>query len=213
MTPVKTASSCGYTLKIYRDEAPDSPRNWDNLGKMICFGKHGLGDEHDYRDPFELFLSLAEEILGDADEAEKRFNSSDWQEIAEFVENSGEYIMLPLYLMNHSGLAMQTYPYSCPWDSGQVGWIYVDRSRLPGEQMTTEQATKYLEGEVKAYNQYLTGDVYGYVLERLETCPHCKHVENVHVDSCWGLFGLEMLEEEILRQVGSEFKELIEALA
>jgi hypothetical protein len=213
MEPIMKANKNGYRLEIFQDEAPDSPRNWDNLGKMICFGKHGLGDEHDYRDPFEFFLSLAEEILGDADEAEKRFNSSDWQEIAEFVENSGEYIMLPLYLYDHSGLTMQTYPYPCPWDSGLAGWIYVDRSRLPEEQMTAEQATKYLQGEVKTYNQYLTGDVYGYVLEQPETCPYCKHVENVHVDSCWGLFGLDGLKEQILGYLGSEFGELVEALA
>ena len=38
---------------------------------------------------------------------------------------SDKYITLPLYLMDHSGLAMQTTSFNDPWDSGQVGWIYV----------------------------------------------------------------------------------------
>ena len=37
---------------------------------------------------------------------------------------SEKYITLPLYLMDHSGLAMQTTSFNDPWDSGQVGWIY-----------------------------------------------------------------------------------------
>lgn len=35
--------------------------------------------------------------------------------------------MMPLYLMDHSGLAMQTESFHDPWDSGQVGWIYVSK--------------------------------------------------------------------------------------
>lgn len=29
--------------------------------------------------------------------------------------------------MDHSGLAMQTTSFNDPWDSGQVGWIYVSK--------------------------------------------------------------------------------------
>ena len=29
--------------------------------------------------------------------------------------------------MDHSGLAMQTASFNDPWDSGQVGWIYVSK--------------------------------------------------------------------------------------
>lgn len=216
MEPIKSANKNGYRLKIFQDEIPENPRNWDNLGTMVCFGKHGLGDKHDYKDPFEFFLSLAEEILGDTDEAEERFDEKPWQEIAEFVENSGEYIMLPLYPYDHSGLKMRTYPFRCPWDSGQVGWICVSREKLKKEGLeskTDAEITQSLISEVKTYNQYLSGDVYGYVLERLETCPHCKHVENVHIDSCWGFFGLDSLKEQILGYLGSEFGELVEALA
>ena len=44
MEPIMKANKNGYRLEIFQDEAPDSPRNWDNLGKMICFSSHNLGD-------------------------------------------------------------------------------------------------------------------------------------------------------------------------
>ena len=45
---------------------------------------------------------------------------------------SEKYLMLPLYLYDHSGLAMSTESFSgraphAEWDSGQVGWIYVSK--------------------------------------------------------------------------------------
>lgn len=45
---------------------------------------------------------------------------------------SEKYLMLPLYLYDHSGLAMSTETFvgkavHAEWDSGQVGWIYVSK--------------------------------------------------------------------------------------
>ena len=42
-----------------------------------------------------------------------------------------------------------------------------------------ESATGYLLGEVETYDQYLRGNVYGYVIEK----------DGDHIDSCWGYFG------------------------
>jgi hypothetical protein len=44
-----------------------------------------------------------------------------------------------------------------------------------------------LAGEVKTFDQYLRGDVYGYVV----TDP-----DGNEVDSCWGLYGIEDAEQE-----------------
>jgi hypothetical protein len=44
-----------------------------------------------------------------------------------------------------------------------------------------------LEGEIKDYDQYLTGDVYGYVV---------KDEAGDRVDSVWGFFGLEYARSE-----------------
>lgn len=53
---------------------------------------------------------------------------------------SEKYIVMPLYLLDHSGLAMQTTSFHDPWDSGQVGWVYVSKEdalkEFGGEKMT-----------------------------------------------------------------------------
>ena len=61
-----------------------------------------------------------------------------------------------------------------------------------------EVAEYHMNNEVKVYDQYLVGDVYGFKLIKKivaqETCPHCGEViseyeEEEEVDSCWGFYG------------------------
>ena len=98
---------------------------------------------------------------------------------------SEKYITLPLYLMDHSGLAMQTTSFNDPWDSGQVGWIYVSKEdalkEFGGEKMTgalRKKAEDLMRSEVAAYDSYLRGECYGFELYK----------NGELTDSCWGLW-------------------------
>lgn len=105
-------------------------------------------------------------------------------ELLELAEGIDGMVILPLYLYDHSGLTMNTTGFSCPWDSGQVGWIYADKETLEKEYgkvtpETLETARRVLEGEVKEYDYYLTGQCYGFQLFKGED----------EIDSCWGYLG------------------------
>ncbi len=72
--------------------------------------------------------------------------------------------ILPLYLYDHSGITMNTTGFSCNWDSGQVGYIYITKEEYEkywGNFFSQEKACKFLRAEVEEYDQYLTGEVYG----------------------------------------------------
>jgi hypothetical protein len=167
-----------YKLEIEQDESPESPRSWDNLGTMVCFHKrYNLGDKTDYKS--------------------KDYQS--WYELKKAIEqNEGEVYILPLYLYDHSGITMSTSSFDCRWDSGQVGFIYVSKDKVIkeyGREMEAEVIEKYLNSEVETYDQYLTGDVWGYVIYEIETCDKGHEHEN-EIDSCWGFFGHDECEKE-----------------
>jgi len=127
-----------FAIKIHYEDCPASPRNWDNLGKMVCFHKrYDLGDKHNFADP---------EALG------------------EFLsKNKESLIVLPLYLYDHSGITIATTPFHCPWDSGQIGYIY---AKQDSENLSEEKIKEILINEVKTYDQYLRGEVFNFeVLE------------------------------------------------
>ena len=99
--------------------------------------------------------------------------------------------MLPLYLYDHSGITISTGPFNCPWDSGQIGYIYVTKEAIKKEfnrkimsKKLEQKAIDIMRSEVNTYDDYLTGSVYGYVIE-----PTDENKEINCDDSCWGFFG------------------------
>lgn len=183
--PTTTKEIGKYRIKIYPDDMTESPRNDDNLGKMICFHRrYDLGDKHDYkRDSFRFVEDLKKTI----------------------IKNENVAVILPLYLYDHSGITISTTPFSCRFDSGQVGWVVVSKEKLREEysvkrltKAIIEKATKVLEGEVETYDQYLTGDVYRFKIVEVSTCDKGHEHEEV-VDSCGGFYG----EDECISEAES----------
>ena len=160
------------TYRIERDEYPESPRDWDNFGTMICFhGRYVLGDkDHGFRDS----------------------DYNGWDELHGALKKQYA-VILPVYMYDHSGLTVRTTPFSCPWDSGQIGFIAVTREKIlaeyGGKHLTKNLVTaaeQLLKSEVHAYDQYLSGDVWGYIIEE----------DGEFLDSCYGFFGEDYCEAE-----------------
>lgn len=213
------------------DVDPINPQEeFDQVGKMICFhSRYTLGDQHDFNSPEEFLISLAEEFDPGFEDFLDWLENGYWSSLSpalSYLEKGDmviekrqkridkilaeHYIILPLYLYDHSGITMSTGKFSCPWDSGQVGWIYVTKKQAVeewGKKICTkkviEKAEKYLEGEVEEYDQYLTGDVYGvclqfFVNEGTPDEPEWVEYESsdLHRDECWGFFGDEYAKKE-----------------
>jgi hypothetical protein len=66
--------------------------------------------------------------------------------------------------------------------------------KLSGQDLI-ERSEVLLKGEVETYDQYLTGDVYGYRVFKVETCSQ-GHEHEEELDSCWGYYG----EEECMNE-------------
>ena len=106
MEPLEVWSNKDEVLGIYQDENPESPREWDNLGIMLCGHKrYELGDEQ----------------------------PKSREELDERLEELDPVIRLPLWLLDHSGLTMQTGSFAedaQQFDSSQVGWIVATKKDI-----------------------------------------------------------------------------------
>lgn len=158
----------GLNITIYNDEDPEDPRNWDNVGTMIC--------------------SHRNYILGD-----EQFDADDydgWDDLKKYlIEERKASIILPLGLYDHSGITMYIGDKHDRWDGGQVGFIYCTQEDIDREwDGDKQQAEDFLRSEVKTYDQYLTGDIYGYRVVNTSN--------GEEVDSCWGFYGLEDVKEQ-----------------
>ena len=185
-------------LRIFRDENPESPREWDNLGKIAYKHKDYTIGEEEINEPIEW---LEEKLNLNQKEV---YTDDRLKELEEIFFK--KFIALPLYLLDHSGLSISTTPFSCAWDSGKVGYIYLTKEKLKEEKLNKENALKCLEGEIKTLNQYLLGEVYGFnVIEEIKVkvikkYPNGKIIETTETEekdwfSCWGYFGNEGIKQ------------------
>jgi len=179
----------GYTINIYSDDDPFNPReDCDNVSKMICFHRN-------YR-------------LGDYKESQK-WDSDDFQEFIE-KENGKSIVALPLYLYDHSGITMSTGRFACQWDSGCVGYAYIDKKEFIKEfgvkhwtKVLQQKAIDWIESDVEVYDQYISGEVYGYRIENNEG-------EEEDDLGCNGWFGYDFEKSGLLSEAKAEIDFLIE---
>jgi hypothetical protein len=113
-------------------------------------------------------------------------------------------IALPIYMLDHSSIKLSTEDFGDPWDSGQVGYIYVPLSRIKEfmalgdrdiDEEITGQVLDILKSEVKTYSSYLNGEAVRYeVLNERDDV----------VVSCGGFYDVESAEEDARDNVPQE---------
>lgn len=180
----------GYTIEILYDENAESPRTaFENLGTLYTTHRRYQPEKD-----FDMHFDIDKVFEG-------RIGS--FRDI--FLK---EYIALPVYLYDHSGLAVSAVPFSCPWDSGFFGIIAVSLEKVRKEYgwsiITAKRRTQieeYLQGEIKMLDDYYSGQVFGYRIIR-------KNREDREVESCWGYYGTDSL-----KSIESECRDIIDRLA
>jgi hypothetical protein len=193
---------------------------------MICWhSRYNLGDKHNYSDPTEFIRGMASDLDDTFDEWVDYQENTVWNDLVDHghsVDSANKFIdkriearaediilancvMLPVFMYEHSGVALNTGGFGCPWDSGQVGYIYLEncdiRTEFNGDREAAERA---LEMEVAFYGEYVNGDCYGYVVE---------DDNGEVVDSCCGFIGADPYTNGIREAViegGNSYDELIE---
>ena len=197
---VETIEYRDCVIKIYTDDYASNPREeFDNLGHMICWHRnYDLGDKHKYDMPdrneldsgffYELACELDDTLSDRIYYITEHYKNPD-ERIKQAINRviCNNVVMLDLYLYDHGSITMNTKGFSCPWDSGQVGFIYVTKAEILKEynckyitKAIRNKVKDALRSEVNTYDQYLTGSVYGFVTET---------DSGDDIDSCWGFYG------------------------
>ena len=166
----------GLVVFVEYDSDPGSPRDWCNLGRvtLIDRARYNFGDDR-------ADVDTVRAILRDP-----------------------ALVALPIYIYDHSGITINITGFSCPWDSGLVGVISVDKARARAElgrkRLDLARVRECLRGEIESLDQYLTGTVYGYRVE---------NSEGDDLASCWGFYGTSA---ECLAEGLAEARAIAEAL-
>lgn len=170
----------GHTIEICNDNDISAPwDDWDMEEKLVywhrryCIGH--VDGRKEYGDPDDFLRTLA-------NVSENRKSKYSLLELAE-----RKAIILPVHMYDHSGVTISTDSFSCPWDSGQLGYIYITLEQVRKEWNVKRvspalraKMIKRLDGTINTFDQYLTGDVYGFQI---------KDSDGDELNSCYGFYG------------------------
>lgn len=158
--------------RIEQDEDAQSPQD---------FGDDGLFLVADHRD---FFVPPSKD--------ERNF---DVQTVIDDHKDTHHVFLLEAYI--HSGVRLAlagegNFP-DRQWDVSLLGAVFASKS----EWRTRAKARKAAEQHIETWNQYLSGDVWGVIIE---------DEEGNHLDSCWGFYGHDYAKEEAARMVADAAK-------
>lgn len=159
------------TLELEHDEDAENPlEDCDGTPTFVCFhNRYRLGtDDHSYEpDMFSGWAELEKQI----------------------IKEHKPWAILPLYLYDHSGLTIGYVPFGCPWDSGPIGFAFYSKKQILQNWGYRKRTAKRivnveesLKGWVEAYDKYLRGEIYSYVI---------TDRDGEIVDSCGGYYSAE----------------------
>lgn len=158
----------GLKVKIYPDDSPQSPDDWgDNNAFLVHYHR-----EFDVRrDKIVTENEIASWYRGEENERLREV------EQIYHIFPVAAYIHSGVVLSIGSGRGFPDYQWY-QWDVSHVGAYLCAKSEWPER----EKAAAFAEGAIKIWNQYLSGDVWSYVIE---------DAEGEHLDSCGGFYGIE----------------------
>ena len=190
----------GGTLEIHYDNEPENPYlESEHDTFFVCArGRYVFGDFNggSYE---ECLLKLVREVVPGSCRSEEAEHEEDVEKLEKQL--SRHAYTEDVYLFDHSGLRMNTGGFSgfiAAWDSGKIGQIAISKKRareIFGTYKTGEKARKMLKAAIQEYDDYVSGECYGWIE---------KDEEGEDLDSCWGYIG------DYRKSVLLEFEERVE---
>jgi hypothetical protein len=182
-------------LVVSHCDSIDSPREDDNLGTMLYnHSRYNLGD-------------IPNPEAGQHGSYEADFKA--------YLESEGlklkDVVYTPIYMYEHSGVALSSTGFSCQWDSGQLGWHFVTKADVRSHYNVKRVSYKLeqeviaaLNSELELYNHYVQGNCYEFEL----------YDDNEEaVDSCCGFIGdFENVLERIKEYLPKESRYLADSI-
>lgn len=164
--------------------------------------------EETYRgEKYTHYIDADSKMQGEDGVAQQMTDELGLNEKLRLIDETGEVVLLPISMYEHSGISIwlgSTYGHTdARWDCSSIGFAYVEKAtaekEMPKRKLTDEQKDNWkqwaydvMEAEMKTYNKYVSGEVYGYMIED----EYGEEGSDTDLCGCWGFYDLgEMLQE------------------
>lgn len=203
----------GYTAKLFHDHDASSPDDWDTFGK-IAYSDSRIGWNTDGlpSDPYGTGIFVVDCSMCDGDGALHDVANGKHAGMCPKCQGDGYVVdgmsacralhgdvvaVLPIYANDGPYTILHVVD---DWEDAN-GWIFATQETADMTGVPAEKYEEALRQDLETWNTYLSGDVYGIVVE---------DADGREVDSCWGFYGLDYAREEAASMLDIEPVRLLE---
>ena len=126
-----------YFLKVFHDDCANYPFEDDEAVKFYSNHRQYVWDGKKLGELLDKF----DEVPKKAEELVELLNKTD-----------DDYFYVAVYSYDHGGLSISLTPFDCPWDSGLLGILQIDKS--------CSDLQKVVEDWIRVVNMWLDNEVY-----------------------------------------------------
>ncbi len=194
----KIEHESGAIAWLLQDSDPESPRAWGNCTEMVTTSSNYIEPEGNRSGMQGYLRSIVDTFWGQypIEKIKEILEADPSHHGADDEDRGSEYgeweDTLAEYGVNTPIAAIDSFSYGDYNEA--IGVAIITQDTAEYEKLDDPQAT--LEAEVKVYQQYVAGEVYGVII----TDP-----EGNEVDSCWGLIGYDDFTAMVVEQFGEEW--------
>lgn len=213
----------GYKIKIRQDEDSESPNDWEDENLFLVYDhrqfsvkRKGFNVENIYH------WMYAKEVIEFGDDVD-----GNYQEEVDGYSELNNYFIFKVEAYIHSGVSLSLFTGTkqCRWDSSVSGYILASKEEFDN----LEAAKNAAEGLIATWNQYLCGDVWGFIIEKPNTTysiskekfDRLKFENDLatleeefdiddeweEIDSCWGFYGKDAAIDDAKAVINNLTKE------
>lgn len=220
----------GYKIKIRQDENSESPNEWGDENLFLVYDHRQFTVKRDGFNVESIYHWIyAKEVVEFGDDVD-----GNYQEEVDGYSELNNYFIFKVEAYIHSGVSLSLFTGTkqCRWDSSVSGYVLVSKSEF----RDLEIATKAAEGLVETWNRYLSGDVWGFIVEKpnkyytisnnelqniltaddynndiilLDVFTKTAELDHdwEEIDSCWGFYGKDATIDEAKSVIDNLTKE------
>lgn len=167
MEAIETKRIGKYKIEVVQDENANSPDYWGNDDAFVVYDHRQFSVSRKGFVPRDIF---------------------------DHIQAGGKlydgYHVFVLYAYIHSGVVLSVGDHNFPdarWDVSSTGFVLVKRQK--GWSWRKAKALEVAKSITEEWNQYLSGDVYGYKIYDMTDVIEEDEDEGEMVESCWGFYG------------------------
>lgn len=195
-------------VQIDQAEFPESPTTWwgEDAPIIACWHRRYVFGHPDGKDRIKDLIRNSKAYKGSWESEElhtpsggfypnKNFlDLDDWRDLGVAAIKAG-CVIKPVYLYDHSGFSVSlsntSYPFTCPWDSGQVGlivWSLEQRELIHGGPF--RNTPKRLRTDLEIFTGYFN-EWADFIHNKVYTVTVFDPVTGEDLDYCGDFYGWE----------------------